>query len=125
MMADATHTQGPWRVKFQASKPHTTHYTDRYWYEQWAIRGPNKSHSPVAMVAVEGLGSGPSKAVRKANAILIAAAPDLLAALEAVIEDLEGNIDGALDGGASQDWLEGANNRLDAAKAAIAKAKGA
>jgi hypothetical protein len=59
-----------------------------------------------------------------ANARLIAAAPDLLAALEAVIEDLEGNIDGALDGGASRDWLEGATNRLDAAKAAINKSRG-
>lgn len=58
-----------------------------------------------------------------ANARLIAAAPDLLAALEAVIEDLGGNIDGALDGGASRDWLEDATNRLDTAKAAIAKAK--
>jgi len=59
-----------------------------------------------------------------ANARLIAAAPDLLAALEAVIEDLEGNIDGAVDGGASRDWLEDATNRLNAARDAIAKAKG-
>ena len=59
-----------------------------------------------------------------ANARLIAAAPDLLAALEAAIEDIEGHIDAALDGGASRDWLEGANNRLNAALAAIAKAKG-
>ena len=124
MMADATHTQGPWKVKFQESKQGTSHYTDKYWHDQWAIKGPNKSHSPVAMVRVEGLGSGPSMAVRKANATLIAAAPDLLAALEAVIEDLEGNIDGGLDGGASRDWLEDANNRLNAARAAIAKAKG-
>ena len=49
---------------------------------------------------------------------------DLLAALEAVIPDLEGNIDGALDGGADKMWIEGASNRLYAARAAIAKAKG-
>jgi hypothetical protein len=49
---------------------------------------------------------------------------DLLAALEAVIPDLEGNIDGALDGGADKMWIEGASNRLNAARAAIAKAKG-
>jgi hypothetical protein len=125
MMADATHTQGPWKVKFRESKGETRGYTDRYWHDQWVIKGPDNKHSPVALVRVEGLGLGPSKAVRKANAILIAAAPDLLAALEAVIEDLEGNIDAALDGGASRDWLEGANNRLNAARAAIAKAKGA
>ena len=58
------------------------------------------------------------------NARLIAAAPDLLAALEAVIEDLGGGIEQADEEGASRDWLEGANNRLDAARAAIAKAKG-
>lgn len=123
-MADATHTQGPWKVKFRESKPHTTHYTDKYWHDQWLIKGPNNKHSPVAVVKVEGFGSGPSKAVRKANATLIAAAPDLLAALEAVIEDLGGGIEQADEEGVSQDWLEGANNRLDAAKAAIAKAKG-
>ena len=49
---------------------------------------------------------------------------DLLAALEAVIPDLEGNIDGALDGGADKMWIEGASNRLNVARAAIAKAKG-
>ncbi len=117
------HTQGPWVVKFQESKRGTTHYTDKYWHDQWVIKGPDKKHSPVATVRVAGYGMGPSMAVREANARLIAAAPDLLAALEAVIEDLEGNIDGALDGGASRDWLEGATNRLDAAKAAINKAR--
>jgi hypothetical protein len=116
MMADATHTQGPWKVKFQESRRDTTHYTDRYWYDQWAIKGPNKSHSPVAMVRVEGLGSGPSKAVRKANAILIAAAPDLLAV---VCEML---------GAAETDLLDDKSNvwrsAMISAREAISKAKG-
>jgi hypothetical protein len=60
----------------------------------------------------------------EAHARLIAAAPDMLAALVTVIPDLEGNIDGGLDGGASREWLEEATSRLNAAKAAIAKAKG-
>jgi len=84
MMADATHTPGPWKVKFQASKWDTRHYTDKYWHDQWVIKGPNKSHSPVAKVRVEGFGNGPSKAVRKANANLIAAAPDMFWTLEQV-----------------------------------------
>jgi hypothetical protein len=113
-MADATHTQGPWRVKFQASKPHTTHYTDRYWHDQWAIKGPNNKHSPVALVRVEGLGLGPSKAVRKANAILIAAAPDLLAASEAFISELDSGSDFTA-------WEKAKDNLREA----IAKAKGA
>ena len=117
------HTQGPWKVKLKPRKWNPTMCCPES--EVWAIKGPDKKHSPVAMVRVEGLGLGPSKAVRKANANLIAAAPDLLAALEAVIEDLEGGIAQADEEGASQDWLEDANNRLDAAKAAIAKATGA
>ena len=114
MMADATHTQGPWRVKFQASKPHTTHYTDRYWHDQWVIKGPDNKHSPVALVRVEGLGSGPSKAVRKANATLISAAPDLLAALEVLVWQLD-RTDGL---------VEELESMVVEAKAAIAKAKG-
>ena len=79
------HTPGPWVVKFQPRKRETISYTDKYWHDQWVIKGPDKKHSPVAMVRVEGFGMGPSKAVRKANANLIAAAPELLAALEFVL----------------------------------------
>jgi hypothetical protein len=118
------HTQGPWKVKFQDTiwgrAPNWEHT-----HSHWVIKGPDKKHSPVALIRDAGYGMGPSMAVRKANATLIAAAPDLLAALEAVIEDLEGGIAQADEEGASQDWLEDANNRLDAAKAAIAKATGA
>ena len=51
----------------------------------WVIKGPNNKHSPVAMIRTEGLGAGPSMAVREANARLIAAAPDLLEALESLV----------------------------------------
>ena len=66
-----THTQGPWVVKLKDRK--------------WAIKGPDKQHSPVALVEFEGFGMGPSRAVRKANAQLIAAAPDMYTALEGLI----------------------------------------
>lgn len=61
----------------------------------------------------------------EANARLIAAAPDLLAAAEAVIDDLEGHIGVAVDHCASTEWLREARARLDNVIAAIAKAKGA
>ena len=119
------HTQGPWTVKFQESRWDTTQYTDKYWHDQWVIKGPDKKHSPVATVRVAGYGMGPSMAVREANATLIAAAPDLLAALEAVIDDLEGYIAEAVDHCASKEWLREAGERLNNARAAITKATGA
>jgi len=82
------HTPGPWVVKFQPRKRETISYTDKYWHDQWVIKGPDKKHSPVALVRVEGFGMGPSKAVREANARLIAAAPDMLAALEQAYQQL-------------------------------------
>ena len=92
------HTQGPWVVKLKDHK--------------WAIKGPDKKHSPVALVEVEGFGMGPSMAVRKANAHLIAAAPDLLAALEDMLNLTLDEDDIAV------------SSRIAKARAAIAKAKG-
>ena len=114
------HTQGPWTIKFQQSRRGTTDYTDKYWHDQWAIKGPNMSHSPVAMVRVEGLGSGPSMAVRKANARLIAAAPDLLAALENLM-------DGACEALSflDRETVRHLKPLIDSAETAITKAKGA
>jgi hypothetical protein len=60
----------------------------------------------------------------EANARLIAAAPELLAALEAVIDDLEDGIEMAEDEGATEEGLAGARARLRIARMVIAKAKG-
>ena len=59
------------------------------------------------------------------DARLITAAPDLLYALEAVIDDLVGGIIIGEEEGASPAWLAGAEVRLKNARAAIAKARGA
>jgi hypothetical protein len=85
------HTQGPWNVKLKPRKWNPTMCCPES--EVWAIKGPDKKHSPVATVRVAGYGMGPSMAVRKANAILIAAAPDLLAASEAFISELDSGSD--------------------------------
>jgi hypothetical protein len=58
------------------------------------------------------------------EAALVAAAPDLLAALEAVLPDLWDGIESATDQGANDAWLADALHRLDAARAAVNKAKG-
>lgn len=58
------------------------------------------------------------------EAHLVAAAPDLLAALEAVLPDLWDGIESATDQGANDAWLADALHRLDAARAAVNKAKG-
>ena len=117
------HTQGPWTVKLKPSKWNPTMCCPER--EVWVIKGPDKKHSPVATVRTAGYGMGPSMAVRKANATLIAAAPDLLAALEAVIDDLEGYIAEAVDHCASKEWLREAGERFNNARAAINKATGA
>jgi len=111
MMTDATHTQGPWKVKLKPRKWNPTMCCPES--EVWAIKGPDNKHSPVALVRVEGLGLGPSKAVRKANATLIAAAPDLLAASEAFISELDRGSDFTA-------WEKAKANLREA----IAKAKG-
>lgn len=60
----------------------------------------------------------------KLDAKIFAAAPDLLAALEAVVDDLLEGLSIAKDDGATQDWLDAAEERLQNAYAAIRKARG-
>ena len=114
------HTQGPWTVKLKPRKWNPTMCCPER--EMWVIKGPDKKHSPVATVRVEGLGYGPSMAVRKANATLIAAAPDLLAAANNALADLEGIMPEFEPSGDRQHpaWATIAELR-----AAITKAKGA
>jgi hypothetical protein len=59
----------------------------------------------------------------EAHARLIAAAPDMLAALEAVLPDLWDGIEFATDQNANESWLADALHRLDVARAAVNKAK--
>ena len=110
------HTPGPWVVKFQPRKWETTSYTGTYWYDQWVIKGPDKKHSPVAMVRFQGSGMGPSRAVRKANADLIAAAPDMLAALERAYQKLGFWMD-------DDKWDDSDEAAMEQIWAAISKAK--
>jgi hypothetical protein len=104
------HTQGPWKIKFQESRWGTT---DKDWHAQWVIKGPDNKHSPVATVRVAGYGMGPSMAVREANARLIAAAPDLFAALEDMLNLTLDEDDIAV------------SSRIVKARAAITKSRGA
>ena len=79
-----SHTKGPWKVR-------------------WKTAFCNRAAIEPAIGEVYGAGDE-----LIANAQLIAAAPELLEALEVIIEDLE----------------EGAKPRMKLARAAIAKAKG-
>ena len=103
-----THTQGPW-----------SYTADMYGLDNMRVFGVNDATgNGVANCGYDQRGES------MANARLIAAAPDMLAALEAVIDDLEEHIGVAVDHYASERWLEGAKARLGAAQMAIAKAKG-
>jgi ABC-type hemin transport system substrate-binding protein len=85
---------------------------DRYVPEHWVIKGPNNKHSPIALIRTAGLGAGPSMAVREANARLIAAAPDLLVALEDMLNLTLDEDDIAV------------SSRITKARAAINKSRG-
>ncbi len=88
------HTPGPWK--------HT------YMPRLSVIHGPNGEH-----VADTGAWRDDEHPEMRANAHLIAAAPDLLEALEVLIANAEVNYD-------ARQWLDGKAK----ARAAIAKAKG-
>lgn len=70
------------------------------------------------IVGIEGIVPGENA---EANARLMAAAPDLLEALEGAIGALEQDLDAGRDSG-DADWEGIAYQRLEAAKSAIAKA---
>ena len=73
----------------------------------WSVRMPTEFLNQAAIEPCIGCVYGAGEELQ-ANANLIAAAPELLEALEVIIEDLE----------------EGAKPRMKLARAAIAKAKG-
>ena len=104
----AAHTPGPWTysrsdqfgdTRFYIAQQEGAPYTPRY--------------SDVATLIAETV-SLELLTIQEANARLISAAPELLAALEAIMPDAVGNHIGGPDTQA----------RIDAARAAIAKATG-
>ena len=100
-----THTPGPWRI--------TTDFIGVYDSEARRIANMDSDGAPDF-----------SEDETLANARLMAAAPEMLAALEAVIDDLREGIQDALDNGASEFWVANARKRLLNARAAIRKARG-
>ncbi len=109
----AAHTPGPWHTAKREGGIAIEHREEKPY--GW-------SQSEVALVYPLAM---PDRKTGDANAALIAAAPELLAALEAVISDLQESICIAEDEGADEAWLAGAKARRAAASAAIAKARGA
>lgn len=99
-MSKPTHTPGPWEVNFGMRPPRV-----------WAALAPEAAICDMPRWAIENWDE------RSANARLIAAAPDLLAALKAFVNDARFAI--ISDGGA-----EAANEMLWRARAAIAAAEG-
>ena len=94
------HTPGPWKSK--KGWADTCLGIDTAIFDITEATGKDAGHIASTISAT---------AVDKANALLIAAAPDLLAALEDWLHNIEG--------------LEGRSDHVDTARAAVKKARGA
>ena len=104
---DAKYTPGPWRIGSLAS---WDGYTGRPFRNVWAGDGDEA----VCIARAIGEGSGPQLSDVDADARLIAAAPDLLEALEDCVAVMDRELAG----------LKVIQPELSAARAAIAKATG-
>jgi hypothetical protein len=132
-----THTPGPWEVgaRFAPSALHTKSKTTTpiYWYEP-KLPPCEKCGAPRSKTRLERQrvvahvfdGALPGLSVTaKANAQLIAAAPDLLAACEAALADDEATIKNIKAYPVTQSIIIGVNLEItDQLRAAIAKATG-
>jgi hypothetical protein len=96
------HTPGPWATRQLTNS--TRVYAEEF------------NNAEICSIQRSRFASGPTAARREADARLIAAAPELLAALRGLVEDYEGAY-----GGNDED----APKALTDARAAIAKATGA
>jgi len=103
----AQHTPGPWSL---AGGPLIIEVLKTFGGEEWMVYPPLGETGPIAVAAGE------------SNAHLIAAAPDLLEALEAFSKGLEGNLEGV--GGGTCVSPSFTVQHFKNARAALAKAKG-
>ena len=110
------HTPGPW-VYVDAEKEASMQFR-----KLCVIRGGGKEITSFSWQTPSK--AFPSKEESQANARLIAAAPELLEALQGAIGALEQDVDTGADYN-DADWSGIAQQRLDDARAAIARATGA
>lgn len=113
-----THTRGPWRVCISTNK-------DVYGsQEHFAVQQHPETGTGVIVADIE---TGFGKKVSKANADLIAAAPEMLQRLRELVEDLEGAKQLMLEGGENDSWMRTADGwdcLIDGTNKLIAKAAG-
>ena len=104
MTTPTKHTPGPWHIIHEPT------------LSTYHIRVEDLDAAPVASLFYSSGGSRPqlSRELIDANARLIAAAPDLLAACEAIMPHLDSDLN------AHEPWVK----EISAMAAAIAKAKG-
>lgn len=80
------HTPGPWSLEPPKSSPFTPQANNRVWPSTaWA----NHRRDPICQLSSQGAAPPDIDPEAQANARLIAAAPELLAALKSLIENVE------------------------------------
>mgnify|MGYP001225595441 CR=1 FL=1 len=118
-MAEMKHTPGPWLAVCNDIQDTIRPVGDdgvRYWdivQQHWKQGGPYRG-SVCSVFAAEDIG-GITRAERDANAHLISAAPDMLAALK-TLDSIERGMQGWHEDAKAEAWAK--------ARAAIAKAEG-
>ena len=109
-MSEAKHTPGPWLIAESVASRHAITNMRR-------IRSKNEGLEHGAVCDVYGIQDGSEAS---ANASLIAAAPDLLEALQGIL----GYFDSGNSVSVSQATIKARSDEVKAARAAIAKATG-
>lgn len=119
------HTPGPWRVKGGVTSVRAPGSKDgaHKLYSGRIYPETGKYIGSICHVHSADHISGISREQSAANALLIAAAPCLLAALEALLPELDIEIETRQLGGNAEDWAD-LECLTQQARAAIAKAKG-
>lgn len=128
-MSNATHTPGPWHVDTRLTGHRYNGHPVRYFSVAHTTQTRDcfiaTEVAPTTLIfPAEGCDRTEPNHEGEANARLIAAAPELLAALEEQLENTKGDLEAHLEAGEAEKDCAFMVARIEAMSAVIARAKG-